>query len=97
MTTLLASSSQSTQSSQSSQSSQSPTIVGLGRPGRLGRLLFGPFGPILAAALPPLCHTRRVDGSADDVIADTWQIGDAAAANQDHGVLLQVMADPGDV
>src|SRR5437016_2007652 len=59
--------------------------------------LLGPFGPILAAALPPLCHTRRVDGSADDVIADAWQIGDAAAANQDHGVLLQVMADAGDV
>src|SRR2546425_5374157 len=59
--------------------------------------LLGPFGPVLAAALSPFCDTRRIDRPADDVIADARKIRYPAAADQHHGVFLQVMADAGDV
>jgi hypothetical protein len=42
-------------------------------------------------------HALRVERAADDVVADARQIFHAAAADEHHRVLLQVVADAGDV
>src|SRR6266511_2649026 len=39
----------------------------------------------------------RIEGAADDVVADARQVFDAASADQDDGVLLQVVSLAGDV
>src|ERR1051325_1366287 len=39
----------------------------------------------------------RIEGAPDDVVADARQVFDAASADQDDGVLLQVMPLAGDV
>jgi len=38
-----------------------------------------------------------VEGAADDFIADTGEVFDTAAADENHGVLLEVVSDSGDV
>src|SRR5207253_2733429 len=60
--------------------------------GRLGLL-----GAVLGAPLLAPRHARRVQRPADDVVTDAGQILDAAAADQHDRVLLQVVADAGDV
>src|ERR1700681_443655 len=60
-------------------------------------LLCAALGAVFRAALLAVRGARSVERSADDVIAHAGQIFDAAAADQDDGVLLQVVADPGDV
>src|SRR6267142_4453676 len=55
--------------------------------------LFGlrPLGSVLGAALLAVLHALRVQRAAHDVIAHPGQILDAAAADQHHRVLLQIM------
>src|SRR3984957_9970669 len=48
---------------------------------------------VLRAALATVLHTDRIQRAADHVIANTREILDAAAANQHHRMLLQVMAN----
>jgi hypothetical protein len=55
------------------------------------------LGTILGSALLAVGDANRVKRSAYDVIADTGQILDAAAANEHDRVLLKVVADAGDV
>src|ERR1700733_1558743 len=52
---------------------------------------------VLRARLLAVLHARGVERAADDVIANARQILDAAAADQDDRVLLQVVALAGDV
>jgi len=52
------------------------------------RTLRAVFRPALAA----LDDALRIENTADDVIADTWQILDAAATDHHYRVFLQVMA-----
>src|SRR6187551_877636 len=59
----------------------------------LGRLL----GAVLAAALLAVTHTGGIERATDDVVLDRREVLHAAAADEDHGVLLEVVADPGDV
>src|SRR3990172_1938484 len=60
-------------------------------------LLLGPLGPVLRASLAPVGHTGGIDRAADDVIPNTRQVGHAAAADENDGVLLEVVADAGNV
>src|SRR5437870_7414906 len=55
------------------------------------------FCSVLRAALTPVLHTDRVEGAADDVIAHAGQVLYASPADQDHRVLLQIVADAGNV
>ena len=59
--------------------------------------LLRPLGAVLRTALTTIRHTCRVKRSANDVIANARQILHAAATNQYDRVLLQVMADAGNV
>src|SRR6185503_17680377 len=60
------------------------------------RLLWS-LGAVLGPSLHPALDADRVERPAHDVIADARQILDAAAADQHQRVLLQVMADAGNV
>src|SRR5206468_7063231 len=55
------------------------------------------FGSVLRAALSSILHTDRVEGAANDVIADAGKILHATAADEHHRVLLEVMAHTRDV
>src|SRR5208282_5437805 len=46
---------------------------------------------VFGAALAPFLHTNRIERPANHVIADTGEIAHAAAADQHHRVLLQVV------
>src|SRR4249920_610618 len=50
------------------------------------------FGAVLGAALLAVFHALRVERAAHDVVAHARQVLDAAAADQHHRVLLQVVA-----
>src|SRR6267143_1424857 len=52
---------------------------------------------VLRAALLASGHAGGVERSADDVIADAWQVLHAAAADHHDGVLLEVVPHAGDV
>src|SRR4029079_15620364 len=52
---------------------------------------------VLAATLLAVAHAGGVEGAADDVVLDRREVLHAAAADQDHRVLLEVVADTGDV
>ena len=58
---------------------------------------FGRFAPYLRAALHPLGDADGVERSADDVITNTREILDTAAADEHDRVLLEVVADARDV
>ncbi len=62
-----------------------PEVAWLGRCTRLG-------GPVLAAPSTAVLDPFAVQSAADNVVANTRQVFHAAATNQDHRVLLQVMA-----
>ena len=55
------------------------------------------LGSVLRAALPAILHADRVERAADDVVANARQVLHAAAADEHHRVLLQVVADARDV
>src|SRR2546426_12785421 len=55
------------------------------------------LGAVLRAALLAPLGAGRVEGAADHVVADTGEVFDAATADQDHRVLLQVVTDARDV
>src|SRR6478609_7653250 len=52
---------------------------------------------VLRARLLAVAHAGGVERAADDLVADARQILDAAAADEHHRVLLQVVPLPGDV
>src|SRR5580700_199737 len=70
--------------------------AGATRHGSSARLLLA-FGAVLAAALLAVLGSGRVEGAADDVIADTGEVANATAADEHDRVLLEVVADAGDV
>src|SRR5882762_8291913 len=55
------------------------------------------FGAVLGAALPTIADAGAIERAADSVVPYSGQVLDAAAANQYHGVLLQVMTFTADV
>src|SRR5215813_4690783 len=57
----------------------------------------GLLGPVLRPALLASRDPRRVEGAADDVIADAGEVLHAASPDQHDRVLLQIVPDPGDV
>ena len=61
------------------------------------RLLLGSLCAVLGTALLTVCNTLSVQGTADDVITYTGQVTYTSASDQDHGVLLEVVSDTGDV
>src|SRR4051795_12322344 len=56
-----------------------------------------PLRAVLRAALTAVGHAGRVERRADDLVADARQVLDAAAADQDDRVLLQVVTLARDV
>src|SRR5512137_1997817 len=55
------------------------------------------LGAVLRAALLAALDADGVEGPADDVVANAGKVLDAAAADEHHRVLLEVVADAGDV
>src|ERR1700730_678600 len=55
------------------------------------------LGAVLGAGLLAVGHTLGIKHAADDVVANPGQVANAAAAHQDDGVLLEVVAFPGNV
>src|SRR5437762_3210805 len=62
----------------------------------LASTLLGPLGAVLGTPLAAVGHARGVQRPADDVIAHAGEVLDAAAADQHHRVLLQVVTLPRD-
>src|SRR5271168_2420777 len=60
-------------------------------------LFLGPFGAVLGPALPAIADAGAIKRAAHRVVADTGKILDAAAADQDHRVFLQIVAFAADV
>src|SRR3981081_4172444 len=63
----------------------------------LGLLGLFALGAVLRPTLLAPLGAGRVEGATNHVVADTGEGLDAAAADQDHRVLLEVVPDPGDV
>jgi len=61
------------------------------------RSALGALGSVLGTALLAVGDADRIQSSADNVIADAGKILDAAAADEHNRVLLEVVADAGDV
>ena len=59
--------------------------------------LFWCLGPILAPALFAALHAGGIQHTAHNMVADARQILDPPAAQNHHRVLLQIVADAGDV
>src|SRR5512138_1337046 len=55
------------------------------------------LGAVLRAALLAPLDADRVEGAANDVVAHAGEVLHAAAADEDHRVLLEVVADARDV
>ena len=66
-----------------------------------GRILLlaglGTLGTVLGTSLHTAIHALGIQSAADDVVTHTGKVLDTAAADHDHGVLLQVVADAGDI
>ena len=60
-------------------------------------LLLGTLGAVLGTALHAALNALSIQSTTDDVITDAGEILDTAATDQNDGVLLQVVADTGDV
>src|SRR5215217_1550762 len=56
-----------------------------------------PLGAVARARLLAIANAGRVECAANDLVADAREVLHAAAANEDDGVLLQVVADARDV
>src|ERR1700736_1544813 len=76
---------------------QDDTLVNPGTPRHLGLLRLLALGAVLRATLLAPLGAGRVEGAANDVVPDTGKVLDAAAADEDHRVLLEVVPDPGDI
>src|SRR5579872_6439049 len=77
-----------------------PRIVASLRPGKTLRLRsgsLGPLGAVFRAALLAVLDPLGVEHAAQDVVAHAGQILDAAAADHDHRMLLQIVALAGDI
>src|ERR1700736_6710478 len=59
--------------------------------------LLRPLGAVFGTALATVLDPLGVQGAANDVVAHARQVLDAAAADQHHRMLLQVMPLAGDV
>ena len=57
----------------------------------------GSLGTVLGASLHTALNALGIQAAADDVVTHTRQVLDTAAADHDHGVLLQVVAHTGDI
>ncbi len=55
------------------------------------------LGSVLGAATTTVVDADGIEGSADNVVADTGKVFDTTATNQDHGVFLKVVAFARDV
>src|SRR5512137_411878 len=66
-----------------------PSALGVRADKRSLRLFSSVLGPALLAVFDP----QGVEGAADDVIPHAGKVLDAAAAHENHGVLLQVVPD----
>ena len=60
-------------------------------------LLLGALCAIAGTGLHALCNACGIQSAANDVVTDAREILYTAAANENHGVLLQVVADAGDI
>ena len=60
-------------------------------------LLLRTLCAVLGAALHTLCHALRIQRATDDVVTDTREVLDTAAADEHHAMLLQVVAYAGDI
>ena len=60
-------------------------------------LLLGTLGAVLGTALHTALNTLGIQSTADDVVTDAGEVLDTAAADHDHRVLLQGVADTGDI
>src|SRR4051812_22644629 len=67
------------------------------RRGLLRGGLLRPLGAVLGTGLAAILDALGVEHAAKDVVAHTGKIAHAPAADQDHRVLLKVMAFAGDV
>ena len=52
---------------------------------------------VLRASLHTSLNALRIERAADDVVTHTRKVLDTAAADQNDGVLLQIVTDTGDV
>src|SRR5207253_2501332 len=66
-------------------------------PGHRRFPLLGPLRAVLGTALLAVLHADGVERAADDVVANAGEILHAAAADEDHRVLLEVVSDAGNV
>jgi len=57
----------------------------------------GSLCTILGASLLAVCNTLSIQSTANDVVTYTGKVLYTAAANQNNRVLLQIVADTGDV
>ena len=55
------------------------------------------FRSIQTPSLLAIPHSFRIQNAADDVVANTWKVFDATAANEDDGVFLQIVPLAADV
>jgi hypothetical protein len=62
-----------------------------------GYFLFGHFCAVFTSALFATGYAGTIQNAANYMIADARQIPDAASANQNRAVLLQVVVDARDV
>src|SRR5579884_4453036 len=63
----------------------------------LPSLRLGPLGAVLRPALLAALDAGRIERAADDVVAHARQVLHAAPADQHDRVLLQIVADAGNV
>jgi hypothetical protein len=61
------------------------------------KLLFGPFCSVSRAAFFSVLNAYRIKGTANDVIPNSWQVFHPSTADEDNRVLLEVVANPGNI
>ena len=59
--------------------------------------LLGSLSSVFGAAFLAVLNANRIQGSTDDVIANPWKVLNTATANEDNGVLLQIVPDARDI
>src|SRR3954468_23224166 len=69
---------------------QSPALMGT-PPGAYCQRLLGTLGTVFGTGLAAVLDTLGVEHAAQDVIANARKVANAAAADQDHAMLLEVV------